>query len=404
MTDTKVPRILKPTTLAVASLRIRNFKAIRDSGNVRLTPLSVLIGNNGAGKSSLIEAMETLKAVASDGLDAAMQQWSGFEYAWNRSVPHALRQSPDGKSHQTNPMTFKINGATREGTGQNTNVCAFHGTSEITAGPGTNEVFFLREELTRARKGEPIRRLVRSDGGDLYDTTGQRTIRERLSPDRSVLYAEPSLRFWQFLRLNPEAMARPKLLRRVGGYRPLAPDGSNIAEYLLDILSRDASVIHDIIEAIQAIVPYIQDVQPTVTSEIGRSAHLKFREREFELPGWLLSTGTLRLVALLAVLRHPDPPPLIVIEELENGLDPRTIGLIVEEIRDVVSRGKSQVILTTHSPYLLDLLPLASMIFVERVNGQPTFSRPNDVKSVQRWSQEFAPGRLYAMGRFRTGQ
>ena len=50
------------------------------------------------------------------------------------------------------------------------------------------------------------------------------------------------------------------------------------------------------------------------------------------VPGWLLSTGTLRILALLACLRHPDPPPLLVVEEIENGLDPRTIHLLVEEI------------------------------------------------------------------------
>ena len=45
--------------------------------------------------------------------------------------------------------------------------------------------------------------------------------------------------------------------------------------------------------------------------------------KNFEVPGWLLSTGTLRIVALLACLRHPKPPPLLVVEEIENGLDPR---------------------------------------------------------------------------------
>ncbi len=113
------------------------------------------------------------------------------------------------------------------------------------------------------------------------------------------------------------------------------------------------------------------------------------------MPGWLFSTGTLRVLALFALLRHPEPPPLIVIEEIENGLDPRTLSLLVEEIRDVVSTGRSQIIVTTHSPYLLDL------IFVQRIEGQPHFFRPEDDESVQRWSRDFAPGRLYTMGKFR---
>jgi predicted ATPase len=113
----------------------------------------------------------------------------------------------------------------------------------------------------------------------------------------------------------------------------------------------------------------------------------------------MLSTGTLRLLALLALLRHPSPPPLIVVEEIENGLDPRSIHLIVEEIRNVVLDGVTQVILTTHSPYLLDLLMLEHLVLVERDSkGHPRFLRPADNENLQRWAADFAPGKLYTMG------
>ena len=55
---------------------------------------------------------------------------------------------------------------------------------------------------------------------------------------------------------------------------------------------------------------------------------------------WVSAT----LLPTLQILRHPTPPPLILIEELENGFDPRTIQLIVEEIRKVVKSGKTQII------------------------------------------------------------
>jgi predicted ATPase len=147
------------------------------------------------------------------------------------------------------------------------------------------------------------------------------------------------------------------------------------------------------------VLPYAVDVQPSLTSELERAFYLKMKERDFDVPGWLLSTGTLRVLALLSVLRHPDPPPLLVIEEIENGLDPRTIHLLVEEIRAVVEEGRTQVIVTTHSPYLLDLLPLSSIVLVDRIDGEPRFTRPADSDAVQRWAKSFAPGQLYTMGR-----
>lgn len=147
-------------------------------------------------------------------------------------------------------------------------------------------------------------------------------------------------------------------------------------------------------------LPYAKDIQPTLTSsEIERKAWLQLSEDTFKVPGWLLSTGTLRMLALLALLRHPSPPPLIVVEEIENGLDPRSIHLIVEEIRSAVLAGVTQVVVTTHSPYLLDLLTLEHLVVVERDGeGHPRFIRPADHKNLQAWAQEFAPGKLYTMG------
>ena len=90
---------------------------------------------------------------------------------------------------------------------------------------------------------------------------------------------------------------------------------------------------------------------------------------------------------------------MIVVEEIENGLDPRSVHLLVEEMRTAVLAGTTQVVLTTHSPYLLDLLTLDHLVVVERDTlGQPQFTRPADLEGLQRWASEFAPGKLYTMG------
>lgn len=60
------------------AIKIKNFKAIRDSGSVKFGALTASIGNNGAGKSSLIEALETYQVIVSDGLDVAMQRFMGI--------------------------------------------------------------------------------------------------------------------------------------------------------------------------------------------------------------------------------------------------------------------------------------------------------------------------------------
>jgi predicted ATPase len=193
-------------------------------------------------------------------------------------------------------------------------------------------------------------------------------------------------------------MGQPTPQQRATSSVRLARDGSNIAEYLNEMRNLDLDAFNGLLDAVRFVLPYAADIQPSLTSELERAFYLKMKEEHFEIPGWLLSTGTLRVVALLACLRHPKPPRLLVIEEIENGLDPRTLHLVVEEIRAALSRAKTQVILTTHSPFFLDLLDLSHLVVVEREDGQPVFRRPS-AKQLGKWAKDFAPGSLYTMGR-----
>ena len=73
------------------------------------------------------------------------------------------------------------------------------------------------------------------------------------------------------------------------------------------------------------------------------------------LPASRLSDGTIRFIALLTILCHPEPPPLICIEEPEIAMHPDSLGLIAELLRKASER--TQIIVTTHSPELVGLLP-----------------------------------------------
>ena len=211
------------------------------------------------------------------------------------------------------------------------------------------------------------------------------------------------VRRWQFLTMEPSGMGQPTPQTRFRDRIDLAPNCANIAEYLLEIRSEDAEEFQGIIESLKFVLPYASDLQPTISSELGRSVYLQLSESAFKITGCLLSTGSLRVIAILACLRHPNPPPLLVIEEIENGLDPRTVHLVVEEIRAAIAAKRTQVIITTHSPYLLDLLDLSHIVIVEREQGQPTFKRP-DVQQLSEWSESFSPGKLYTMGRLGSKQ
>ncbi len=382
----------------ITSVRIKNFKAIQDSGPVKLGPLTVFIGNNGSGKSSFIEALEALQLIVQDDLDRAMLPWHGFEHAWNKASSHADKaQSGNKRAHKANPMSFTFSG---QGTTKQPG--AFRARMDVTMGEGGNTLFIQHEKLTFSNG----MRVERDDNGitrasNMPDFRDERGL---IGDGRSVMQdlGLGGLGKWQFLLLNPQTMGEPFPQTRAGSVR-LAKDGRNVAEYLNWIRKQDISAFEGIVEAVQYVLPYASDIQPVLTSELERLVYLQLTEQEYKIPGWLLSTGTLRILALLALLRSPEPPPLLVVEEIENGLDPRAIGFLVDEIRSAISCGDRQIIITTHSPYLLDKLALEHIVTVDRPDGgSPVFRRPAEEGELRQWATKFAPGSLYSMGMLRS--
>lgn len=367
--------------MTLQSVRVRNFKAIVDSRTVRFGPLTAFIGHNGSGKSSLIEALETYQSIVLDGLDVAMQRWRGIEH-----VQHLGSEAKERAGKPVNAIAYdlRVGLSARKATRLE---------MEVNSDAAANRMFIVQEKTTNSA-GECTVRAATWE-------------RDGFDPGRSILSVAGNefrdvvqqVRTWQFLSLQPERMGLPVPQQRTGGHVRLAKDGSNVADYLLDIQRLDAGAFEGIVRTMAYVLPYARDLQPALTSELERKAYLQLTESNFKVPGWMLSTGTLRVLALLAVLRHPEPPPLIVVEEIENGLDPRSIHLMVEEIRTAVLAGVTQVVLTTHSPYLLDLLKLDQLVLVARdKKGEPRFHRPSDDAKLAEWVKEFAPGRLYTMG------
>ncbi len=393
----------KKIKLALSSVRVNNFKAIRNSKTVKFTPLTVFIGDNGSGKSSLFEALETLQIMSEHGLDAAMNRWRGFEFVWNQTARANAKTYLDASNSEAtrklyeNAITFDLQG--------DWSAAKYRVFSEISLVLTQNTTSLVISTEKIEHTNLTVQRNVFGDTELLdEDEFGPRVFLEyKLSDGESAISRGLGnfLERWQFVLLAPEIMGVPIPQKRTSGAVKLARDGSNIADYLRDILSKDPIAYEGIVEVFKEVVPFARDLQTQVAQELQRTVYLEMTEGNFKIPGWMLSTGTIRVLAIIALLRHPTPPPIIFIEELENGLDPRTLNLIVEEIRRAVELEKTQVVITTHSPYLLDLLSLSQIVVVERVNGQPVFTRPANQDSLAAWLEKFSPGQLYTMGRLR---
>ena len=367
---------------ALSSVRIRNYKSIRDSGTIKLGAFTCIVGNNGAGKSSFVEALAALQALTS-GLTHLMEFGRGF---------HSFRHLPAEDPTEIRPVEWNLSGHDDFGAQVPLGPIKLH--SRIGLMPGQPDMVQILEESVSTVVGE---RWERDRSGHWFRNGEPSPFNAALLSLASML--GPYWRRWQFLIMNSEEMGIRQTASLAGAHLLLSPDGRNVADYLYELQNQSLSAFQGIVEAVKFVLPYADDLQVRMRKEADRSVWLELKEGKRTIPGWMLSTGTLRILALLACLRHPSPPRLLVIEEIENGLDPRTIGLLMEEIRTATASGRTQVIATSHSPYLLNSVPLESVLLAEREGGETTFKRPTDDPDVRRWAEKFAPGDLYLRDR-----
>ena len=388
--------------MQIKSISVENFKALRKPGLVRLKPFSVIIGNNGSGKSSLMEAVETYRRVVVSGVDSAMEHWQGFEHIRHKSAQP--RQTSDvDPTKQQNAMKFVLNVALNKKSAKLK--------LDINTRDAGNLLYIQNEQFEMGdyslvrnavgRRGRQSLGLVNSQNLNVDVQNALKTIEggESLLPYLSAFNEiTQGLRGMLFLRLNPDAIGQLQSVTRTERRIQLASDGANIAEYLIDLRERSSSAFEDVTRALQYVLPYASDVEPKVLDAgVLRRSYVQLLEDKYEIPGWLMSSGSLRVLPLIATLLDPAPPPVVFIEEVENGLDPRTVGLVVDLMRAAASSGRSQVIATTHSPYLLDMLDLDDVLLCERSANGPAFSWPASRKEMNAWRDRFMPGKLYTM-------
>lgn len=115
-----------------------------------------------------------------------------------------------------------------------------------------------------------------------------------------------------------------------------------------------------------------------------------------EIPATRLSDGTLRYLALLAILLHPDPPPLVAIEEPELGLHPDVIPHIAELL--VRASERTQLVVTTHSRMLVEALgdDPSAILVCEKHEGESRITRLDSAR-LAAWLKEYSLGQLWSM-------
>lgn len=205
-----------------------------------------------------------------------------------------------------------------------------------------------------------------------------------------------------FYRLIPQLM---KQINPVAAPKFLDEGGANLSSWLMMIQTRFPESYSRIISAVKDVLPDVGNIVtwPTPQSTVFIASSERFLHTP--VPVWHMSDGELAFIALLSLIFSPDEcgAPIYCIEELENHLHPRLIEALIElhaqrqrELKDQAS----QVIITTHSPQVIDKLDIDDLIVVAKLNGETACTRPGDKTHLRQLLQdeEMGLGDLFYSG------
>jgi predicted ATPase len=384
------------TAKVLTSLGIQGFKALFDA-SLSLGPFTLIIGRNGSGKSSAIEAIQWLRDATFLGVGAATSGYVDFVELLNRrSNTLAL-----DVHFQRDPHARPIHYTLRVGTPPRS-VRPIVEYERCVVGKTSGA-----RTIVRSRKGArgPANRWIIGRGGNVLVRDGNE-LGLKYTRTHGAAGAQDLVDFLEravFLRLSPTAIAAPSRSEHHVWSPLLSDDGHDLASLLLRM---PASGRGRVAERLRAIFPAVEALD---VRAVGNEHRFTVRERmrsrggtrPFDIPSSLLSEGMRRLVAIFALLELDPPPSLLVIEEIENGLDPWTLEQVLDALREV--SGKIQIVLTTHSPFLLDHVRPEEVIHVRRAKGDTTYEPVAELDQVARYAQVLAPGAMYLSDVFRSG-
>jgi len=372
-------------------IRIRNYRALADVGvgQVRyaagqpLPPFACFIGPNGSGKSTLLDAFGFVADCLLEGVEAACDKphRGGFQ--------RLHTQGTDG------PVEFEIFFEDDDP------LRPIVYTVRIDIERGMPIV--TREWLRQRQKGQTLGKpyyflkLERGRGkvwaGELVSGGGARDERVKLADQTKlgittlgnleqhprIVRLREYIEGWYLSYFVPDAARR---LPPSGAQRWLDREGSNVGNVLQYFQRQYAGQFKSILERLKEAIPGLRQIRPE-TSKDGRLL-LRFDEQGYHDPFYQhsMSDGTLKMLAYAVLLADPEPRPFIGIEEPENGLYVQLVEQLARQL-DRHASARTQILVTTHSPYFVDALqPQQVWVMEKGDDGHVRVPRASDFKGV----------------------
>jgi len=374
----------------INQFRIRGFRRLLDV-NLEVRPFTTIIGVNGVGKTSLLDAFSLLFASADGNLEKKLSALGGIANILTREKTDALEFSvgieiPDGAI-----LKYTLN-VTSRGMGYSI----------------TNEELF---ESRHQNQSPHILIETVGEGSVFYNPSGQ---------ERVLLGKESRIRSETALSQAPKTFLQTEKLRHILAksikYRTLdigskAPvrlpqqmspvnepglNGEDLISYLYNLRETSEAKFEAITDTIKVAFHDFKEFGfPPVASGM---LTMTWKDRNFARPLYIneLSDGTLRFLWLVSLLQSPTLPAITMIDEPDISLHPKQMRLLVDLMREASSR--TRLIIATHSDRFVSFLePKELLVFDINEEGE-TSATHADTLDLERWLDEYRLDELWSMG------
>jgi energy-coupling factor transporter ATP-binding protein EcfA2 len=375
----------------IKRLRVQNYKALVDV-NVDLGRINVLVGPNDSGKTSFLEAIGAFGRSADRILSQAfVGPWDGCDLVTGRDP--------------TRNVLFDADLITASGPRGYRWSCIFR--------PKGRDVILEIDAVTLA---DNTKIFFQSKGRDKtfpcrVGVDNERTGDSAQSSEARVIH--DALSGTQTYRFEPSMLALPAAPDSSRRFR-MDPSGFGLALCLDDILGFDRERFASIEQRLRSIFPTFRSIQlmprsayrappdaardvPALSQADGKGLYCKFDGLASPVPASELSDGVLLVIAYLTVLSLPEPPRLLLIEEPENGIHPKRLGEVVALLRSlVVGQSECQIVMTTHSPYVVDLFEPSEVYACRKTaDAGVVVQRLSSSRRVREQIQHFTLGEIW---------
>jgi len=350
---------------ALDRLTIRGFKSIRELNDFELRDLNVFIGGNGAGKSNLIDFFKMLQRIMNNDLNEYIRSGGG--------ISDFLFNGCKVTSKMKFEIRFGLQGYRFSIMSEPQDNCAI-----------TDEAIYYKgwQELGGSVDGKSL--LVKDAEENGW----------KVNCSRHIVDAITSWKIYHFHDTTSSAGLRHYEIVQDNKY--LRFDASNIAPYLLRLSKQHVDVYQEILNSIRLVIPFFDKFLLNVeTFGAKQKVNLSWLQKgsDYPIQPHLFSDGSIRFICLATALLQPDPPATIIIDEPELSLHPSAIAILAELIQD--ASRKTQIIVATQSPALIDYFKVEDIIVVNREDGASTFERLQH-SDFSSWLETYSVGELWS--------